>query len=469
MIEMTLGEVAAAVDGRLHAADPATTVTGSVEYDSRKVTPGSLFAAFVGERADGHDFAAAALAAGAVGVLGTRPVDGVPMVLVDDPRTAMARLARISVDRLSEAGLSVIGVTGSSGKTTTKDYIAEITAALGATVAPPGSLNNELGYPYTALRADATTRYLVLELGARGAGHISYLCDIVRPRVGVVINVGVAHVGEFGSVEAIAAAKSELVEALPSDGVAVLNADDPRVAAMADRTRARVVRVGHAADADVRATEVTLDERGRPAYTLVANGHSAPVRLRVVGAHQVGNTLAAAGVGLALGMDVPALAEALSRLRVVSPRRMDVFDRPDGVTVIDDSYNANPASMAAALRALASLGQGRRTIAVLGYMAELGDHEVAGHEQVGRLAADLGVDTLVVVGEAAPIDAGARSQPGWRGESVPVSDQDAAVAVLRDRLRPGDVVLVKGSRYRTWQVADWLREPVAAADEVVVP
>ena len=193
----------------------------------------------------------------------------------------------------------------------------------------------------------------------------------------------------------------------------------------------------------------------------MANGHSAPVRLRVVGAHQVGNTLAAAGVGLALGMDVPALAEALGRLRVVSPRRMDVFDRPDGVTVIDDSYNANPASMAAALASVGRLGQGRRTIAVLGYMAELGDHEVAGHEQVGRLAADLGVDTLVVVGEAAPIDAGARSRPGWRGESVPVTDQDAAVAVLRDRLRPGDVVLVKGSRYRTWQVADWLREPVA--------
>lgn len=469
MIKMTLGEVATAVGGTLHAADPDAVVTGPVEYDSRKVAPGGLFAAFVGERVDGHDFATAALAAGAVGVLGTRPVDGVPMVLVADPRAALAALARISVERLTDAGLNVIGLTGSSGKTTTKDYVAAVTAALGPTVAPPGSLNNELGYPYTALRADAATRYLVLELGARGAGHISYLCDIVRPRIGVVLNVGVAHLGEFGSVAAIAAAKGELVAALPPDGVAVLNADDPQVAAMAQRTRARVLRVGQAPDADVRATDVTLDERGRPAYTLVVGGDSAPVRLGMVGAHQVGNTLAAAGVGLALGMDVPRLAEALGRLRPVSPRRMDVFDRPDGVTVIDDSYNANPASMAAALQALATVGQGRRTIAVLGYMAELGDHEVAGHEQVGRLAADLGVDTLVVVGEAAPIDAGARSRPGWRGESVPVTDQDAAVAVLRDRLRPGDVVLVKGSRYRTWQVADWLREPVtAAADGVVV-
>lgn len=469
MIEMTLGEVAAVVGGTLRG-DPTIRVTGPVEYDSRTVAPGGMFAAFVGERVDGHDFAADALAAGAVAVLGTRPLDGVPMVLVDDPRAAMAALAKVSVERLVAAGgLTVVGLTGSSGKTTTKDCVAAVASLLGPTVAPPGSLNNELGYPYTALRADAGTRCLVLEMGSRGPGHLAHLCGIVRPQIGVVLNVGVAHLGEFGSVEAIAAAKGELVEALPADGVAVLNADDPRVAAMAGRTAASVLLVGQAPHARVRAVDVRLDERGRAAYTLVAEGGSAPVRLRLAGAHQVGNTLAAAGVGLALGLDVARVAEALSEVRAVSPRRMDVFDRPDGVTVIDDSYNANPASTSAALRALATLGQGRRTVAVLGYMAELGDYEVAGHEQVGRLAADLGVDLLVVVGDAAPIDAGARSRPDWRGESVTVTDQDAAVAALRDRLRPGDVVLVKGSRYRTWQVADWLREPVgeAARDGVV--
>lgn len=459
MIEATLAEVAAAVGGTLVAADPAARVTGGIEFDSRKVGPGGLFAAFAGERVDGHGYAAAAVDAGAVAVLGTRRVDGVPMVVVDDPLTALAALARTVVDRLAaETGLTVIGLTGSSGKTTTKDLIAQLAATAGPTVAPAGSLNNELGYPYTALQADATTRFLVLEMGARGIGHIRYLCQVVRPRIGVVLNVGVAHIGEFGSVDAIAAAKGELVEALPADGVAVLNADDPRVVAMAGRTRARVVLVGESPEAQVRATGVTLDGRGRPSYTLTAHGEAAPVRLGLTGAHQVGNTLAAAGVGLAFGLGVAQVAAALGRLRTVSSRRMDVFERPHGVTVIDDSYNANPASVAAALRALAAMGRGRRTLAVLGYLAELGDHERAGHEQVGRLAAELGVDRLVVIGDAAPAHDGATSWQRWRGESVRVADQDAAVAVLREQLRPGDVVLVKGSRYRTWDVADWLRE-----------
>lgn len=464
---MTLAEVAAATGGTLAGADPAARVTGAVEYDSRKVGPGGLFVAFAGGTADGHDFAAAAVAAGAAAVLGTRRVDGVPMVLVDEPFAALAALARAVVDRLGP-GLTVVGVTGSSGKTTTKDLLGQLTAGLGATVVPAGSLNNELGHPYTVLRADEHTRFLVLEKAARGLGHIAYLCRVAPPRIAVVLNVGVAHIGEFGSVEAIAAAKGELVEALPPDGVAVLNVDDPAVAAMADRTDARVVGYGESAAADVRAVQVSLDERGRPAYRLVARGESAPVRLGLTGAHQVGNTLAVAAVGLELGMTVEAVAAALGQLRVVSGRRMDVFDRPDGVTVIDDSYNANPASTEAALRALAATGRGRRTVAVLGYLAELGEHERAGHEQVGALAAELAVDLLVVVGDtAAPIHdraCGLRQRRQWGGESVLVSDQDAAVALLRERLRAGDVVLVKGSRYQTWEVADWLREPAGAVE-----
>ncbi|PWU51409.1 UDP-N-acetylmuramoyl-tripeptide--D-alanyl-D-alanine ligase [Micromonospora globispora] len=463
MIPLSLAEVASAVDGRLVAADPDARVTGSVEFDSRKIGPGGLFVAFPGEKVDGHDYAAGAVAAGAVAVLGTREVPGVPMVLVDDALSAMACLARAVVDRLP--GLTVIGVTGSSGKTTTKDLLGQLTVRLGPTVAPAGTFNNELGHPYTVMQANPETRYLVLEKSARGVGHIRYLCEIAPPRISVVLNVGVAHIGEFGSVETIALAKGELVEALPADGLAVLNADDPLVAAMASRTRARVVRYGESADADVRAVDVTLDERGRASYTLVTPEGRAPVRLGLTGRHQVSNSLAAAAVARELGMPLADLAAALGELGLVSTRRMDVFERPDGVTVIDDSYNANPASMGVALRALASMqGQGR-TVAVLGYMAELGDFETEGHQQVGRLAAELGIDRLLVVGEpAAPIHEGATAVGNWGGESVLLTDQAAAVEVLRGELRPGDVVLVKGSRYRTWEVADALR--AAAGNEV---
>lgn len=260
MIPLTLAEVAAAVAGRLVAADPDARVTGTVEFDSRKIGPGGLFVAFPGEQVDGHDYAAAAVSSGAVAVLGTREVPGVPMVLVADALDAMGRLARAVVDRLP--ALTVIGLTGSSGKTTTKDLIAQLAARLGPTVAPPGSFNNELGHPYTALQAGPETRYLVMEKGARGVGHVRYLCDVVPPRISVVLNVGVAHLGEFGSVETIALAKGELVEALPADGLAVLNADDHLVDAMATRTGARVVRYGESERADVRAVDVTLDAGG---------------------------------------------------------------------------------------------------------------------------------------------------------------------------------------------------------------
>ncbi|GAB3142126.1 UDP-N-acetylmuramoyl-tripeptide--D-alanyl-D-alanine ligase [Micromonospora sonneratiae] len=468
MIVLTLAEVAGAVAGRLVAADPTAQVTGPVEFDSRKVVPGALFVAFPGEKVDGHDYAADAVAAGAVAVLGTRAVDGVPMVLVDDALTAMGKLARAVVDRLP--GLTVVGVTGSSGKTSTKDLIGQLAVRLGPTVAPPGSFNNELGHPYTALQADPDTRILVLEKGSRGIGHVRYLCEVAPPRISVVLNVGSSHIGEFGSVEAIAQAKGELVEALPADGLAVLNADDHRVRAMATRTQARVVLVGEAPDAQVRAEDVLVDERGRASYTLVTPEGRQPVRLGLTGRHQVGNSLAAAAVARELGMPLTELATALGDLGLMSTRRMDVYDRPDGVTVIDDSYNANPASTSAALRALASLGQNRRTVAVLGYMAELGEFERDGHAEVGRLAAELGVDRLFVVGEpAAPIHDGASGFENWGGVSVLVTDQAAAVDALRSELRPGDVVLVKGSRYRTWEVADALRvepgSPVAGTVE----
>ncbi|MDT5042952.1 MAG: UDP-N-acetylmuramoyl-tripeptide--D-alanyl-D-alanine ligase [Actinoplanes sp.] len=448
MIPMTLAEIAAVTGGRLVNADPETTVTGPVEYETGELVPGGLFVAFAGERVDGHDFAAAAVAGGAAGVLGARDT-GQPGVVVEDQLVALARLARVVVDRLPQ--LTIVGLTGSSGKTTTKDYLGQLLSRLGPTVAPPGSRNNELGHPWVVLKAAAETRFLVVEMGARGIGHIRRLAEVAPPRIGVVLNVGAAHLGEFGSVEGTALAKGELVEALPRDGVAILNADDPLVAAMASRTSARVVTFGEAESADVRATAVTIDARGRAAYAM--NGCA--VRLAVAGRHQVSNTLAAAAVALQLGMPAAEVAAALGEVGIASARRMDVFERPDGITVIDDSYNANPSSTAAALHALAAMGQGRRTVAVLGYMAELGDFERSGHVEVGRLAAELGVDRLIAVAQAAPILDGAATVPAWKGEPVLAADQQAAIAGLD--LHPGDVVLVKGSRYRTWQVVDSLR------------
>ncbi len=457
MIPLTLAEVAAAVGGVLHdVPDGQARVTGEVELDSRRVGPGGLFVALAGARVDGHEHAAAAVAAGAVAVLAARPV-GVPAVVVPDVTAALAALAHAVLDRLP--AVTVVGVTGSSGKTSTKDLLAQLLAELGPTVAPPGSFNNELGHPYTVLRATADTRYLVLEKSARGIGHVAWLTRIARPRIGVVLNVGSAHLGEFGSRENIALAKGELVEALPADGVAVLNADDPLVLAMASRTAARVVTVGLAPTADVRATDISLDALGTPSYTLVYGGVSGPVTLAVHGAHQVGNSLAAAAVALELGMPPAAVAAALGRAQALSRWRMEVTERADGVLVVNDAYNANPESMAAALRALTTMARGRRSWAVLGPMGELGESADEEHRRVGRLTAELGVDRVVVVGpEAQPLHDAAREN------SVHVPDVAAAIALLERELQPEDVVLVKASRAAGLErVAVALAAPAGAA------
>lgn len=448
MIPLTLREIAQIVDGTLGDADPETTVTGTVEFDTRKVTPGGLFVAFAGERVDGHDLVGDALAAGAVACMVTRPVAG-PSLLVDDALAALAALAAAVVRRLPA---TVVGVTGSSGKTSTKDLIAQLLSPEGPTVAPPGSFNNELGHPYTVLRATPDTRFLVLEKSARGVGHIRYLTQIAPPRVAAVLNVGSAHLGEFGSREAIAQAKGELVEALPAagaGGVAVLNADDPLVLAMRERTSARVVTFGLAADADVRATDVALDALGRAAFTLHARGEQAGVELRVAGAHQVSNALAATGIALECGVSVADAAARLSAATAASRWRMELTERGDGVLVVNDAYNANPESMTAALETLARIGTARAgaTWAVLGPMAELGDDAEAEQAAVGRHAASLGVAHVLAVGELArPTSDAAALEGSWAGEARWVPDVAAAVDVLRAELGRGDAVLVKASR-----------------------
>ena len=445
MIALSLAEIAAVVGGQTHdIPDPSVQVTGRVVRDSREVEPGSLFVAFVGERVDGHDFANAVVAAGAVAVLASRPV-GVPAIVVDDVQTALGALARHVVRRL---GATLVALTGSAGKTSTKDLIAQVLARKAPTVFTPGSLNNEIGLPLTALSATDETRFLVLEMGARGLGHIRYLADLTPPKIGLVLNVGTAHIGEFGGREQIAEAKGELVEVLPEDGTAVLNADDPLVRAMASRTKAKVILFGESGEADVRAENVRLTDSGQPAFSLHTPSGCSEVTMRLYGEHHVSNALAAAAVAHELGMSADEIATALSEAGSLSRWRMEVTERPDGVTIVNDAYNANPESMRAALRALAAMGKGRRTWAVLGKMAELGDEALAEHDAVGRLAVRLNVGKLVAVGgrEASWLQLGAYNEGSWGEESVHVSDAQAAVDLLRSELRPGDVVLVKASR-----------------------
>src|ERR1700727_3183951 len=408
MIDLTVAQIAAIVGGELadvSAEDAAKLhVTATVEFDSRRITSGGLFLALPGARADGHDHAAAAVAAGAVAVLAARPV-GVPAIVVaPDPHAgpradgglagvlehdtdgsgaavlaALAKLAAAVAAELVAGGLTIVGITGSSGKTSTKDLLAAVLAPLGEVVAPPGSFNNELGHPWTVLRATAATDYLILELSARHPGHIAALA------IGVVLNVGTAHLGEFGSREAIAKTKSELPQAVPRSGVAVLNVDDPAVAAMAEVTAARVVRVSRNSQTDVWAGPVTLDELARPQFALHSADVVFDITLAVHGDNQVSNALCAAAVALECGATLGQVAAALADAGPVSGHRMRVSTRADGVTVIDDAYNANPDSMRAGLQALAwiSAGSGggpvgkRRSWAVLGEMAELGDDAIS--------------------------------------------------------------------------------------------
>jgi UDP-N-acetylmuramoyl-tripeptide--D-alanyl-D-alanine ligase len=445
VIGLTLAQAAGLTGARLdEVTDPGVAITGPVVIDSRACEPGCLFAALPGDRADGHDFAAAALAAGAAAVLATRPAGG-PGLIVADVQAALGKLARGVVDALPS--LTIAGITGSVGKTTTKDLAAQLAERLGPTIAPRGSLNNEIGLPLTVLRATGQTRYLVLEYSTRKLGDISYLCGIAPPALGVVLCVGAAHVGEFGGLAAIAEAKGELPAALPPSGVALLNADDPHVRAMAGITPARVVTFGRDPSATVRAADVRLDDAQRPQFTLVTPAGSARTRLRLVGEHNVTNALAAAALASELGMPPADVAAVLSEATPRSRWRMEVTQRPDGVTVINDAYNANPEAVAAALDTLARLAKGRRAFAVLGAMNELGSESRQRHEDAGGQAARAGVAGLIVVGQAAaPMLAGARAQRSWHGELVGVADAPEAVKALESLLAPGDVVLVKASR-----------------------
>ncbi len=452
MIAMTLAEIADVVAGAVEG-DPATTVTGAAFVDSRTPVPGGLFVAVPGEHVDGHDYAVGAVEGGAAAYLGSRPT-GAPGVLVEDPVAALGTLARHVLDRV---GPVVLALTGSQGKTGTKDYLAHVLAGFGPTVATAGNHNNEIGVPLTVLRIDADTTHLVVEMGARGVGHIGYLCEIAPPAVAAVLNVGSAHIGEFGSREAIAQAKGEIVEALPADGTAVLNAHDRLVAAMASRTRARVLDFG--IGGAVSFGDLELDDLGRPGFDLSYDGNTHRVRLTQSGAHQVLNAAAAAAMAVAVGVPFADVCERLGTALSASRWRMELHERSDGLVVINDAYNANPDSMEAALDTLAGIGRrtGRRTVAVLGEMKELGDEAGPGHRRIGKFAAGLGIDVIVVVGEAA---AGIADEARHGGRTVHhTAGRDEALAWVRENVAADDVVLVKASRGAALEhIADGLME-----------
>ncbi|WP_159619010.1 UDP-N-acetylmuramoyl-tripeptide--D-alanyl-D-alanine ligase [Arthrobacter zhaoguopingii] len=463
MIEFSAADIAALTGGHLSQGagqNPTLTVT-SAATDSREVLPGGLFIAKPGEVTDGHHFAAQAFGAGAVLALAERPVSGadgsdLPAVIVPDAVLAMGVLAAEAVRRLRASGpLTVVGITGSAGKTTTKDLLAGMLGAEGPTVAPTGSYNGEVGVPLTVFRADYGTRYLIIEMGATKAGNITYLADMVRPDVGVVLGVGSAHVGEFGGVEAIARAKGELFAALGPGATAVINADDERVLAMRSRTGARRVYFTssgdfEAADGDIlTAAGSTTTPEGHPAFDLgLPDGTSHPVVSPLLGLHHTANLLAAASVGWALGVPGERIASALRTQAAASRWRMELTERADGVTVINDAYNANPESMRAALRTLAELGAGRRrTWAVLGEMLELGESSIEEHDLLGRVVVRLNISKLVVVGgdNVRALFNGALLEGSWGDEIQQVPDAEAAERLLRSELRPGDIVLFKSS------------------------
>ena len=453
--------IAEAVSGRLVGSD--VSVTGSVVTDSREAQAGSLYVARRGESADGHAFVAGAVARGAVAVIVEHEVDeAVAQIVVEDSTEALGALARAHVEALRAGGaLDVIAMTGSVGKTTTKDLLLQIMIADGPTVAPKLSFNNEVGLPLTVLLADENTRHLVLEMGASGPGHITYLTDIVAPDVAIELCVGHAHVGGFGGFEGVAAAKAELIRGMRPGGPVILNTDDPNVEAMAPLASGEVIRFSASGNprAEVRAQDVSVDAADRASFTLVTPAGTAQVSLKIVGRHHVANALAAAAGALTLGVDLATVVQVLSSARALSPHRMDVHELViDGceLTLIDDSYNANLDSMRAGIAALSSIGKGGRKIAVLGEMLELGEDSQSLHEQVGAMIEACGVETLIGLGaDAHYYLEGASAVPNRQVASDPADAARLALEFAGD----GAVVLVKGSfGSHSWQVADILRE-----------
>lgn len=448
LIQLRLSEIAVAVAGSLYGEDEV--VTASVETDSRLINVGSLFVAKPGEVTDGHLFLGSALEKGAVGaIVQSKQDSGISQIVVKDSVEALGKLATYVIAKLHEAGrLRVVAVTGSNGKTSTKNMLRSILEKFGNTISPIESYNNEVGAPISMLKADFETDFLVAELGAGGIGSIKYLAEMCQPDVAVELKVGLAHVGEFGGIETTFEIKSELVKALRDSSQVILNADDSLVTQMAQFTNAEKTWFGTNEGADVRAENIALTLTGTR-FDLLVNGETlGPVNLRILGEHQVMNALASLAVAKVLGLDIRSAIASLEELDLAERWRMQLLSGPNGSLVINDAYNASPDSMRAALQTLATLGrQGHKTIAILGEMAELGHESVAQHDEIGRLVVRLNIDQLFVVGQGAKlIHLGAMQEGSWDGESKFVDTIDEALEQVRDLLGSGDIVLVKSSK-----------------------
>lgn len=453
MIALTLAEIAETIGGalRTHGDDtPETIVSGGVDTDSRNMAAGGVFVAKPGDATDGHLFVGAAVQGGAALAIVEREVDEpVSQIVVPDVVVALADLAREVVARVRSGGdLRVVGVTGSNGKTTTKNMLAEILRESGETIWPVASFNNAVGAPLTMLRVTETTRFLICEFGADASGQIARLAGLVAPDVGIVLMVGLSHAGGFGDMEQTAIAKRELIEAVRPGGVAVLNADDARVAAMAGTAAERGLSVrwfGDGDTADVRAEDIRVTASGTETR-LYVDGERYELRLRVLGAHHVKNAQAALTAAVALGISPAVATERLERVELAERWRMQVMGN-DRVRIINDAYNASPEAMQAALRTLAQItGEDERMVAVLGSMSELGERAVEEHQKIGLLAVRLRIPRIVVVGrEARPLYLSAIAEGSWNDEAVFFETAEAAYDYLAAELRDGDRVLVKSS------------------------
>jgi len=442
MITLQASEIAKIVGGELIGDDLA--VTAPPVFDSNSATSGSIFLALKGEKADGHKYIDAAFANGAVLAIVTAP-SAKRCIIVKDVLTALNKLAAHVRKALPD--LTVIAITGSQGKTTTKDLLQHILESVGSTVAPQGNFNNELGTPITLLQCDASTKFCILEMGARHIGDIAALCEMAKPNIGVVLRVGTAHIGEFGSAEAVATAKSEMISSLDNSAVAILGQYDPFTQKMQSLHDGKIITFGESNAADVRATDIEIRE-GRPHFDLVTSAGRAAVGLRIVGIHQVANALAAAAVASTLGASIDLIAGALSTAELHSKWRMEISEIT-GVVLINDSYNSSPESAEAALRTLVLFAQerGGQSWAFLGKMHELGASSRDRHAGIGTLASELGIDHLVCV-----------AAPEYADEigticamDVHLLESKSEALALVTQIRSGDVILVKASRAETFE------------------
>ncbi len=450
MLKLSVLEIARIVSAEVFG-NGEVAISASVETDSRKITKGSLFVAKRGEVTDGHLFIDSAIENGAVAVLVEHRVQqDIPQLVVADAVKALGLLAMYVVAEVKSKGkLQVIGVTGSNGKTTTKNMLREILSNSGSTVSPEESFNNEVGAPYSMLKINEQTNYLVVELGAGGPGSIRYLTQMCNPDIGIELKVGLAHAGEFGGIENTTNIKAELVEEISADSIALLNIDDTRVMQMQARTKARIVSFGTNKDATYRATDISGSIAGT-SFNFHSPKHlPVKVQLRILGEHHVYNALASLASADLLGLDISSAITALESMQIAERWRMELGYRSDGLTVINDAYNASPESVRAALQTLAELGRqsGKKTVAVIGEMAELGEYSVAEHDAIGRLVVRLNLGQLVVVGSKAKmVHMGASLEGSWDGESKYFEQISEAEAYLREMLTGEEIVLVKSSK-----------------------